>query len=84
MIFAAGMKIGREWRSKDQVEVKYKLKGIEIVAHGKTRNNETELVYQVILFDGSGYYYLIVGKAKEEFDKNLQSFRRIVKTFKRK
>ena len=70
-------------QQNNEVEIN-NLKGIEIIAHGKTRNNGTELVYQVILFDDSGYYYLIIGKAKEEFDKYLQSFRRIVKTFKRK
>lgn len=60
------------------------LKGYEIVANGKTKNNQAELVYQVMLFSENGDYYLIIGKAKEEFDKYLESFKKIAKTFRRK
>lgn len=60
------------------------LKGYEIVADGKTKDNKAELVYQVMLFNESGDYYIIVGQSKEDFDKYLESFKKIVKTFKRK
>ncbi len=60
------------------------LKGFEIVADGKTKDNKAELVYQVMLFNDKGDYYIIVGQAKEDFDNNIVTFRKIAKTFKRK
>jgi hypothetical protein len=60
------------------------LKGFEIVANGKTKDNETELVYQVMLFNENGDYFIIVGQAKEDFDKYLDSFKKTTRTFKRK
>ena len=60
------------------------LKGFEIVADGKTKDDKAEMVYQVMLFNDNGDYYIIVGKAKEDFGKYLESFKKITKTFKRK
>lgn len=60
------------------------LKGFEIVADGKTKKNKTELVYQVMLFNENGDYYIIVGQTKDDFEKYLKSFKKIAKTFKRK
>jgi hypothetical protein len=60
------------------------LKGFEIIAKGKTKDNIDELVYQVMLFDENDYYYIFVGQAKEDFEKYLESYKKIVKTFKRK
>lgn len=60
------------------------LKGYEIVADGKTKDDKPELVYQVMLFNDKGDYYIIVGQAKEEFQKNLATFKKITQTFKRK
>lgn len=60
------------------------LKGFEIVAIGKTKDDKPELIYQVMLFSENGAYFIIVGQAKEDFDKNLDSFRKITKTFRRK
>ena len=60
------------------------LKGYEIIADGKTKDDNSELVYQVMLFNDKGDYYIIVGIAKEEFQKNLDTFKKIAKTFKRK
>lgn len=60
------------------------LKGYEIVANGKTKEGKTELIYQVMLFNEMGDYYIIVGQAKEEFDKYLESFKKVATTFKRK
>ncbi|MFT4018843.1 MAG: hypothetical protein QM668_17905 [Agriterribacter sp.] len=59
-------------------------KGYEIVANGKTKEGKTELVYQVMLFNEMGDYYIIIGQAKEEFDKYLESFKKVAKAFKRK
>ena len=45
------------------------LKGFEIVANGKTKDNKAELVYQVMLFNDKGDYYIFVGQSQEEFEK---------------
>ncbi len=60
------------------------LKGYEIIADGKTKNDKPELVYQVMLFNDNGDYYIIVGQSKDDFVKYLESFKKIAKTFKRK
>lgn len=60
------------------------LKGYEIIADGKTKDDKVELVYQVMLFNDNGDYYIIVGQSKEDFDKYMESFKKIAKTFKRK
>jgi hypothetical protein len=60
------------------------LKGFEIVADGKAKDGQAELVYQVMLFNNDGGYYIIVGAAKENFEKYLENFKKISKTFKRK
>ncbi len=60
------------------------LKGYEIVADGKTKDDNSQLLYQVMLFNDNGDYYIIVGQAKEDFQKNLEAFKKITKTFKRK
>ncbi len=60
------------------------LRGFEIVANGKTKDNHDELVYQVMLFTDDGDYYIIVGQTKEAFETYLASFKKITKTFRRK
>jgi hypothetical protein len=60
------------------------LNGFEIVANGKTKDEKAELLYQVMLFNEKGDYYIIVGQSKEDFDKYLESFRKLAKTFKLK
>jgi hypothetical protein len=60
------------------------LSGYEIVADGKTADDKPELVYQVMLFNVKGDYYIIVGQAKENIESNLKTYKKIAKTFKRK
>jgi hypothetical protein len=60
------------------------LKGYEIVAEGKSKDDKPELVYQVMLFNDKGEYYIILGQAKEDREKNLAAYRQIARTFKRK
>ncbi|KQS92772.1 hypothetical protein [Chryseobacterium sp. Leaf394] len=60
------------------------LKGYEIVAYGKTKDDKVELVYLVMLFNENGDYYIIVGQSREDFEKYLESFKKIAKTFRRK
>lgn len=60
------------------------LKGYEIVADSKTKEGRPELIYQVMLYDAAGDYFIFVGAAKEEFEKRLQDFKYVAKTFKRK
>lgn len=60
------------------------LQGYEIVADGKSKDLNNELVYLVMLFSDPGDYFIIVGKATEDLENNLKSFKNITKTFKRK
>jgi len=60
------------------------LRGYEIVADGKAKDGKLELVYQVMLFNDKGDYYIILGQANEDVQKYLEVYRKIVKTFKRK
>jgi hypothetical protein len=60
------------------------LNGIEIIANGKTKDDKAQLVYQVMLFNDKGDYYIFVGQCQEDFENYLQRFKKITKTFKRK
>lgn len=60
------------------------LQGYEIVADGKDKDSKEELIYQVMLFNEQGDYFIIIGLATEDRENNLKSFRNIAKTFKRK
>ncbi len=60
------------------------LPGYEIIADGKSKDSQDQLIYQVILFTGTGEYFIIVGSATEDFQTNLQQFKNITQTFKRK
>lgn len=60
------------------------LKGYEIIAGGKTKEDKTEIIYQVMLFDGKGDYYIIVGTTREDTAQNIKTFKSIARTFKRK
>jgi hypothetical protein len=60
------------------------LPGYEIVANGKNKHGKDQLVYQVMLFNGATEYYLIIGMAADDQEKNLQTYKSITKTFKRK
>ncbi len=60
------------------------LKGYGITADAKTSDGIRELVYQVMLFNEKGDYYIVVGQTKEDFQEYLATFRQIAGTFKRK
>lgn len=57
-----------------------KMSGYEIVGEGKDGSNNKQLVYQAMLFDEAGGYYLFVGTAIQNFEANLAHFRTIVQT----
>lgn len=60
------------------------ISGYEIVASGKNlKKTEDVLIYQVILFSDD-LYYIILGSANQDFEKNLDEFRKMVKAFNRK
>lgn len=58
------------------------LEGIEIIANGKTSDDIPILIYQVMLFNEIGDYYLIIGECRESFEENLLKFKKVAKTFK--
>ncbi len=60
------------------------LKGYEIIANGKNKDSKAEIIYQVMLFGDADNYFIIIGMATENFDANLNTFKNIAKTFKRK
>lgn len=60
------------------------ISGYEIVSYGQDdKTGEPEMVYQIMLFSDN-LYYLIVGIAKDNFEENLEVFKTVSKTFKRK
>ncbi|MBN7816243.1 hypothetical protein [Algoriphagus pacificus] len=60
------------------------ISGYEILAKGKGKtSNETENIYQVILFSDK-LYYILFGTSNDETDKSLDEIKKAVKTFKRK
>lgn len=58
------------------------LKGFELFA--KNNENETEEMYQVILFDNNGIYYVFVGTYKSEYKQAITDIKNVIKTFSRK
>lgn len=60
------------------------MSGYEIVAEGKNVLGSKQLIYEVMLFSDNGGCYIVVGNTAEHFDKNLEMYRTISKTFKRK
>ena len=57
--------------------------GFELTAYSKG-HLPPELLYQVMLFDEDGGYYIMIGSAKEELGGYLEKFRSLIKTFKEK
>jgi hypothetical protein len=60
------------------------MSGYEIIAQKESKNSSPELVYLVMLFSNQGEYYVMVGQATDNFEKNTQLFRTVAATFKRK
>lgn len=59
-----------------------RLSGYEITGEGKDGGGNKQLVYQAMLFDAQGGYYLLVGTAIQNFDAYLVHFRTIAQTFR--
>tara|TARA_R110002167_G_scaffold217166_1_gene421954 strand:+ start:5608 stop:6549 length:942 start_codon:yes stop_codon:yes gene_type:complete len=60
------------------------ISGYEIVADGKDKKTgDKEKAYQVILFSDS-LYYMLFGSSGSDFDNNIELFRKLAKTFRRK
>lgn len=67
----------------DEIEIDG-ISGYEIHGEGLDKSSGTkELVYQVMLFDSNGYY-IMVGSTKSDFQQNLDMFKQIARTFRRK
>jgi hypothetical protein len=60
------------------------LEGYEIVAYGKDDKGREQLVYQVTLFKADGYYYMMLGTATQDFEANLEAFKKLAVSFKQK
>ena len=60
------------------------ISGYEIIAEGLDNSNGTkEQIYQVMLFTDNGYY-IMVGTTKSDFETNLELFKQVARTLKRK
>lgn len=60
------------------------LSGYEIYAEGVNRKNgNKEIAYQVILYSDKSYY-ILYGSAEANFERNLELFKKVAKTFKQK
>jgi hypothetical protein len=60
------------------------LTGFEITATAKSLKSGEKIIYQVMLFDENGFYYIFRAEWKMENAKQLQIFKKIAKSFKRK
>lgn len=60
------------------------LHGFEIIADGKSKDGNSSVIYQVILFTAADGYFIIVGNAADDIDNSLVVFKNIAKTFKQK
>ena len=60
------------------------LKGYEIIANGITKDGKPELIYQVMLFNDLGDYYIMIGQSKEDFTNYIAIFKKLALTFRRK
>lgn len=59
------------------------LSGYEIVADGKNTDSEDEIVYLVMLYNDSEYF-IMVGQATNDQQKNLEAFKKIANSFELK
>lgn len=60
------------------------MKGFEIVGAGKSKDNTPALVYQLMVFDETGDYYMVVGQCKDTLTDYLNVYKSIARSFKRK
>jgi hypothetical protein len=61
-----------------------RMNGYEIMAEGISKDGKPEFIYQVMIFNEQGDYYLMLGQAREEVEKNVAAFKKMASTFKRK
>lgn len=75
-------------KSSDEISIDG-LSGYEISAEGiQTDTNTKKLLYQTILYDerpeAQTSYYLLTGATNVNFEENLQAFKKVARSFKRK
>jgi hypothetical protein len=61
-----------------------RMNGYEIMAEGISKDGKPEWVYQVMIFNEQGDYYIMLGQAREEVEKNVAAFKKMAGSFKRK
>ncbi len=60
------------------------LEGFELIAYGFNKENIKQLTYQTILYTDAGTYFIILGSAISDFEKNLSDFKEVTRTFERR
>lgn len=58
--------------------------GFEIVGDGKSKDGTPALVYQMMLFDESGDYYVVMGQCTENMPENVKVYKSVARTLRRK
>lgn len=59
----------------------YGINGYEIVADGKDKENESQLIYLVMLYPDNANYYIMLGMTNKNFDTYLADFRKMAQSF---
>ncbi|AMM50011.1 hypothetical protein TH61_00810 [Rufibacter sp. DG15C] len=60
------------------------MEGYEIITDRIDKSSKKEIIYFVMLFEGTGEYYIIHASAIDNYKLNLDDFKKIAKTFKLK
>lgn len=57
------------------------LQGYEVIANGISKTGQPEKIYEVILYNIEGDYYIMIGSASEDIKNNLETFKKLASTF---
>ena len=57
------------------------LDGYEIIAEGLSLSDKKQKIYEVILYNVEGDYYIMIGTASDEIEKNIKIFKQLANTF---
>jgi len=60
------------------------MQGYEIVAEGKDHQGRKQLIYQVMLFNDRGDYFMILGQSSDDIENYLNIYKKIAQTFELK
>ena len=59
----------------------YNINGYEIVAEGRDKENQQQLIYFVMLYPDNDSYYIMLGMTNAKYENYLSDFRKLAQTF---